>query len=64
MQQTDLTSTAIPDFVNILSQAAAAYRGEGGVRPTVEVVVNALLQAEKATKQQRLNYSYESLLGE
>jgi hypothetical protein len=64
MQQTDLTSTATPDFVNILSQAAAAYRGQGGVRPTAEVVVNTLLQAEKATKQQRLNYSYESLLGE
>ena len=59
----DLTSTATPDFVNVLSQAAIAYRGQGGARPQPQVLVNALLQAEKATKQQRLTYNFESLVG-
>lgn len=59
----DLTSTATVDFVTVLSQAAAAYRGQGGTRPSAEILVNALLQAEKATKRQRLTYPLESLLG-
>lgn len=59
----DLTSTAKPDFVSVLSQAAAAFQGQEIKRPTPEMVVNALLQAEKFTKQQRLTYSFESLLG-
>jgi len=59
----DLKSPTTPDFVNTLFQAAAAYRGQGGARPAAEVVVNALLQAEKAAKQQRLTYTFESLLG-
>ncbi|MFN6568598.1 hypothetical protein [Dendronalium sp. ChiSLP03b] len=58
----DLT-TATPDFVSVLSQAAAAFQGQGIKRPTAEIVVNALLQAEKASKQQRLTYSFDSLLG-
>lgn len=51
------------DFTSTLSQTMAAYRGQGGARPTAETVVNALLQAEKAAKQERLNYPFESLLG-
>lgn len=58
----DLTSTTTPDFVSVLSQAVAAYRGQGNARPAAEVVVNALLQAEKVAKQQRLIYDFESLL--
>lgn len=59
----DLTSTTTPEFLSILSQATVAYRGQGGKRPTSEILVNALLQAEKVAKQQRLTYSFESLLG-
>jgi len=55
----DLTS----DFVTVLSQAVAAYRGEKAIRPSAEIVVNALLEAEKTAKQKRLNYGFESLLG-
>jgi hypothetical protein len=58
----DLTSTLTPDFLSILSQTVAAYR-EGSKPPTAEVVVNALLQAEKTAKQQRLNYPFPSLIG-
>ncbi|MBW4684043.1 MAG: hypothetical protein KME40_02850 [Komarekiella atlantica HA4396-MV6] len=56
-------NTATPDFISTLSQAAAAYRQHRGTRPSAEILVNALLQAEKAAKQQRLTYSFESLLG-
>ncbi|MEH2271686.1 MAG: hypothetical protein V7K68_25225 [Nostoc sp.] len=59
----DLTSTATFDFVAVLSQAAAAYRGQRNTRPSAEILVTALLQAEKAAKQQRLTYPFESLLG-
>jgi hypothetical protein len=59
----DLTSTASPDFVTTLTEVAAAFRGEAGARPSAETVVSALLQAEKAAKQQRLKYPFESLLG-
>ncbi|MEH2143879.1 hypothetical protein [Nostoc sp.] len=59
----DLTSTAIFNFVTVLSQAAAAYREHRGTRPNPEILVNALLQAEKSAKQQRLTYPFESLLG-
>ncbi|MBH8578194.1 hypothetical protein I8752_35680 [Nostocaceae cyanobacterium CENA369] len=59
----DLTSTTTPDFISVLSQAAAAFRGQKVKRPTTEEMVNALLQAEKATKQQRLTYSFDALLG-
>ncbi|MEA5514698.1 hypothetical protein [Nodularia sp. UHCC 0506] len=51
------------DFTSTLLQVVAAYRGQGSARPTSETVVNALLQAEKAAKQQRLTYPLESLLG-
>ncbi|MEH2251246.1 hypothetical protein [Nostoc sp.] len=59
----DLTSTATFEFVTVLSHAAGAYRGQRGKRPSAEILVNALLQAEKSAKQQRLTYPFESLLG-
>ncbi|MFK0730980.1 MAG: hypothetical protein ACFKPT_01805 [Gloeotrichia echinulata GP01] len=59
----NLTSTATPDCVSTLSQAAVAYR-EGSKRPRADVLVNALLEAEKTAKQQRLNYPFESLIGQ
>ncbi|MHC5933283.1 hypothetical protein [Nostoc sp.] len=59
----DLTSTATFDFVSVLSHAAVAYRGQRGTRPSADILVNALLQAEKSAKQQRLTYPFESLLG-
>jgi hypothetical protein len=59
----DLKSTATHDFISTLSQAAVAYREQRGTRPSAEILVNALLQAEKTAKQQRLTYSFESLLG-
>lgn len=60
----DLTSTASPDFVATLAHAAAAFRDRKSDRPSAKEVVNALLQAEKAAKQQRLTYPLESLLGD
>jgi len=51
------------DFTSTLSQAVAAYSGQGGALPTAETLVNALLEAEKAAKQERLSYPFESLLG-
>ena len=59
----DLTSQASPDFVSVLSLAATAYQGQRNNRPSAEVVVNALVQAEKAAKQQRVTYPFESLVG-
>lgn len=60
----ELTSTAKPDFVATLALAAAAFRDRTGDRPSAKAVVNALLQAEKVAKQQRLTYPLESLLGD
>ncbi|MDH6055955.1 hypothetical protein [Umezakia ovalisporum] len=51
------------DFTSTLSEAAAAYCRKGGVLPTGETMVNALLQAEKASQQQGLSYPLESLVG-
>jgi hypothetical protein len=59
----NLTSKATFDFVNVLSQAAAAYRGQRGTPLSTEILVNALLEAEKSAKQERLTYPFESLLG-
>ncbi|MEH2000562.1 MAG: hypothetical protein V7L00_17750 [Nostoc sp.] len=59
----DLKFTATFDFVTLLSYAAVAYRGQGGRCPSAEILVNALLKAEKSAKQQRLTYPFESLLG-
>ncbi|AFY30727.1 hypothetical protein [Calothrix sp. PCC 7507] len=58
----DVTSTATPNLA-VISQAVAAYRGEGGKLPKAALLVDALLQAEKVAKQQRLAYNFESLLG-
>lgn len=58
----DLTSINREDFLSILTQTAIAYR-EGNKPPSGEVVVNALLAAEKSAKHQRLNYPLESLMG-
>ncbi|MBC5795757.1 hypothetical protein H5968_11520 [Sphaerospermopsis sp. LEGE 00249] len=58
----DLTSTTTLNFLSILTQTAIAYR-EGNKPPSAEIVINALLAAEKSAKQQRLNYPFESLMG-
>jgi hypothetical protein len=59
----DLTSQASSDFIKVLSQAVASYQGETQERPAAPLVVDALLQAEKAAKQQKSAYPFESLLG-
>jgi hypothetical protein len=51
------------EFITLLTQTVSAYRGQKIERPSAEAVVNALLQAEKAAKQQRLTYPFESMLG-
>jgi hypothetical protein len=58
------TSTAFSDLVAVLAHAAAHERGGRSARPSAKVVVNALLQAEKAAKQQHLTYPLNSLLGD
>lgn len=60
---TTLDSSTSTDFVAILGRAAASLRTKE-LRPTAKEVVNALLQAEKAAKQQRLVYPLESLFGQ
>ena len=60
----DVTSTVPSDFFATLGMAAAAFRGETDEpRPCSKEMVDALLQAEKAAKQQRLTYPFDSLLG-
>lgn len=60
---TTLDSPTSTDFVSILARAAANLRTKG-LRPAAKEVVNALLQAEKAAKQQRQVYPLESLYGQ
>jgi len=60
----DITSTNTLDFLTTLSQAGAAFLGKIHVRPSPEIVVKALLQAETTAKQQKLKYPVELLLGE
>ncbi|MBO3459228.1 hypothetical protein G7B40_027505 [Aetokthonos hydrillicola Thurmond2011] len=60
----NLTSQDKPDFIDTLTQTAAAYREQNKERPSAAVVVDALLQAEKAAKEERLSYPFESLLGQ
>lgn len=57
-----MTHTHTDNFVNLLTQAATAYR-QNHQLPTTTAIVNALLAAETSAKQQRLNYNFESLLG-
>ncbi|MBN3924775.1 hypothetical protein [Nostoc sp. NMS4] len=59
----NLTPKATFDFLNVLSQAAAKYREPKSIRPNAEILVKALLQAEKTAKQQKLTYPFEFLLG-
>jgi hypothetical protein len=65
-------STTAPDYIETLSKVAMvakrtafgiATRSRNRDRPSAKVVVSALLQAERAAKQQRLVYPLESLLG-
>lgn len=56
---TDLVAAEIPDFMSTLTDAVSQKRD----RPSASAVVLALLQAEKAAKQQRIVYPLESLLG-
>lgn len=58
---TSLDSTI--NFVSILERAAASLRTKSD-RPEAKEVVNALLQAEKTTKQKKLVYPLESLFGQ
>ncbi len=58
----NLISHSPSDFITSLSRAATAYR-EGSPVPAAELVVNALLEAEKTAKLQKLNYPFESLNG-
>ena len=51
------------NYLTDLEQAVTAFRGEYKTRPNASVVVDALLQAEKTAKQQRIAYPYEPLLG-
>ena len=53
-----------PDFLSTLTQVVQAFRGQGSDRPPALAVVSALLQAERAAKQQRLSYDLNSLLGQ
>lgn len=59
----DLTSTPDTDFIADLAQAADAFRDSNKTRPKADFVVNALLQAEKTAKQQKLTYPFTSLSG-
>jgi hypothetical protein len=62
----NLTS-ASPDHTTVLSQAVAAFRTGRFLaardRPSAAAVVEALLEAEKVAKRQRLVYPFTSLLG-
>lgn len=60
---TDLTSTPSTDFIADLAQAAKSFRDSNKTRPKADFVVNALLQAEKTAKQQKLTYPFTSLSG-
>ncbi|OKH54933.1 hypothetical protein NIES2101_05035 [Calothrix sp. HK-06] len=51
------------DFITDLAQAALSFRDSSKTRPKPDVVVNALLQAEKTAKQQKLTYPFTSLSG-
>ncbi|WP_413200845.1 hypothetical protein [Nostoc piscinale] len=54
----ELPSITASEFVATLAQA-----GQNSDRPSAKVVVNALLQAEKTAKQQRISYNFDSLVG-
>ncbi|MBE9226781.1 hypothetical protein IQ264_15240 [Phormidium sp. LEGE 05292] len=58
---TNLISPTSSDFLETLTKAAAL--GQKSARPPAAEVVQALLETEKFTKQQRINYPLESLIG-
>ncbi|MFB2898807.1 hypothetical protein ACE1CI_38325 [Aerosakkonemataceae cyanobacterium BLCC-F50] len=58
---TNLISPTSPDFLETLTKAAAWEQKSD--RPKAAEVVQALLEAEKLTKQQRINYPLETLIG-
>lgn len=69
MAMTADRTIAATDYYAVLSEAVSAYQqeitGAGKVsRPAVESVVEALLQAEKVAKQERLTYPLNALLGQ
>ncbi|MGJ5675927.1 MAG: hypothetical protein ACR9NN_20305 [Nostochopsis sp.] len=64
MRSPDLKSPTSADFATVLHQVVSVYRQEPGDRPSATEVVNALLQAEKAAKQQKIKYPFASLLGQ
>lgn len=51
------------DFNDILEQAALSIQTQQRDRPSAQMVLAALLHAEKHTKQQRISYPLEGLLG-
>lgn len=55
--------TPSDNFLSVLHEAIAAFKGETRTRPTAEAVTEALLQAEKAAKHSRLTYPPEALIG-
>lgn len=57
-------TTTTPSFVTTLTKAAAALQNSRRSRPKAKEVVKALLQAEKAAKQQRIIYPVEALIGD
>lgn len=65
---TNPPTTSSPDFVAILTQAAKTLHPEPDdlqlKRPSAQAVTTALLQAEKAAKQQRLTFPLESFAGQ
>ncbi|MBF2027737.1 MAG: hypothetical protein IGS48_13390 [Oscillatoriales cyanobacterium C42_A2020_001] len=62
--ETHLAPTNSTHFLDTLSQAIAAFHGTSDrPRPSASTVVEALLQAEKAAKQQHLTYPLDALAG-
>lgn len=59
----ELISTTTPNYSATLTKAAVALQNSTSDRPAAKEVVKALLQAEKVTKQQRIIYPVESLIG-
>ena len=55
--------TILDSTIDVLDHAAASLRNKSD-RPEAKEVVKALLQAEKAAKQQKLVYPLESLFGQ
>ncbi|PAX60419.1 hypothetical protein [Brunnivagina elsteri] len=60
---TNFTSISNCNFTTELTQAVNAYRENSKNKPDVNQVVEALIQAEKTAKQQRLTYPLTSLVG-